>query len=182
MENDQLKSIWKGFDTPQKSETVLIEMFKERNHPVLKAIKKQAIFELVAFTLFLFCYYTMFDGLEKPLFINIILITAILVNMLHHFRGYQLQQKFRASNNLKDDLSSFTAKLKSYQLETLFSKIIWVGGLMVFFTHNIQFTSNKWWAFAAIVIVLVAQLFLLNRNWGKRITQIKMVIKQMEST
>ena len=179
MENDPLKSIWKGLYTPQKTETALIEMFKERNHPVLKAIKKQAIFELVAFTLFLFCYFSMFDGMKKPFFINIILIVAIAVNMLHHFRGYQLQQKFRASNSLKDDLNNFAAKLKSYQLETLFSKIIWAGGLMVFFTYNIQFTTNKWWAFAAIVLVLIAQLFLLNKNWAKREVQINNIIKEL---
>ena len=74
MEDDKLKSIWNSVPTAQKSNTELTEMLKERNHPVLKAIKKQALFELAAFSIFLFCYYSMFDGTEKPLLINFLLV------------------------------------------------------------------------------------------------------------
>lgn len=181
MENDNLQSIWKTIETPQKSNSELTTMFEERNHPVLKAIKKQALFELVGFTIFLFCYYSMFNGIQKPLFINMILIFAIAVNMFHHFRGFRLQQQFRANQNLKEDLKKFVTKLKSYQLETMLSKIVWIAGMIIFFTANIQFNEKKWWVAVAIAIVLMVQLVLLTRIWSKRIAKLKTIISDLES-
>lgn len=180
MENDKLKSIWNSVPTAQKSNTELTEMLKERNHPLLKAIKNQALFELVAFSIFLFCYYSMFDGTEKPLLINFLLVFAIAVNMFHHLKGYRLQQYFRASENIKDDLKSFAAKMKTYQLETIISKIVLVSGLATFFTYGIQFTEKKWLAIGIIVIIFTIQLILLNRIWMNRIRKIKATIGEFE--
>jgi len=180
MENDKLKSIWNSVPTVQKSNTELTEMLKERNHPVLKAIKKQALFELVAFSIFLFCYYSMLDGTEKPLLINLLLAFAIVVNMFHHLKGYRLQQHFRASENIKDDLKSFAAKLKTYQLETIINKIVFVAGMGVFFTNGIKFTANKWLAIGIILIIFTIQLVLLNRIWMNRIRKIKATIGEFE--
>ena len=181
MENDKLKAIWKTVNPPLKNKVELTAMFKEGNHPTLKTIKKQALFELLGFTLFLFCYYSMFDGEANPLFINVILIVAIAVNMLHHFRGYRLQQKFRTSQNLKEDLKSFVTRLKSYQLETLLSKIICATGLTLFFTNGIQMNQQKWWAVVAIVIFFLIQLALLTSIWAKRVGKIKTIIQELES-
>ena len=178
MESDNLKSIWKTVPTEQKSIVVLTQMLKESNHPVLKAIKKQVIFELVAFSFFLFCYYTMFDGAEKPLYINLILVLAIAVNMYHHLKGYQLQQYFRAGKNLNEDLKTFVARLQSYQVETIISKIVFIAGLATFFVYGIEFTEKKWWAIACILIVFIGQLIWLNSIWSKRINKIKLTIKE----
>lgn len=182
MEDDKLKSIWNSVPIAQKSNTELTEMLKERNHPVLKAIKKQALFELAIFSIFLFCYYSMFDGTEKPLLINFLLVFAIAINMFHHLKGYHLQQHFRASENIKDDLKSFAAKLKTYQFETIICKIIFIAGLATFFTYGIQFTEKKWLAIGVIVIIFIVQLILLNRIWQKRRTRIKHAIEEFENT
>lgn len=181
MENDPLKSIWKSVEAMQKSSTELTAMFKEGNHPALKAIKKQTLIESAGFAIFLFCYYTMFDGAAKPLLVNIILIAAIAVNMFHHYRGYRLQQMFRANQNLKEDLKKFANKIKSYQLETLLSKIVWAGGLMLFFTNGIQMNEKKWWAVAAILTVFLVQLILLNSIWTRRVGKIKKAVQELES-
>ena len=181
MENDPLKSIWKSVETTQKSPSELTAMFKEGNHPALKAIKKQALFELAGFTIFLFCYYSMFDGAAKPLFVNIILVVAIAVNMFHHYRGYRLQQVFRSRQNLKEDLKSFANKIKSFQIETILSKIIWLGGLLLFFTNGIQMNEKKWLAVIAILTIFLLQLILLNSVWAKRVVKIKTIIQELES-
>lgn len=181
MENDPLKSIWKSVETKQKSPNELTAMFKEGNHPALKAIKKQALFELAGFILFLFCYYTMFDGAAKPLLMNIILVAAIALNMFHHYRGYRLQQAFRSRQNLKEDLKNFAKKLKSFQMETILSKIIWLVGLMLFFTNGIQMNEKKWWAVIAILSIFLVQLILLNSIWAKRVGKIKTIIQELES-
>ena len=62
MENDDLKSLWKGIKTPEKDANQLSKMMKAKNHPVLKSIKRQAIFEFLAFlTLMKFFHLKMFS-------------------------------------------------------------------------------------------------------------------------
>lgn len=180
MENDKLKSIWKTIPAQHKSEIELAEMISERNHPILNAIKKQAFVELFAFTLFLFCYYTMFDGEKKPLLANIALVFAIAINMFYHFKGYRLQQLFRSSENVLEDLKRFAVKLKSYKLQTIIAKIIFIAGIGIFFTNGIQLTANKWGAIGLIVIIFIIQLILLNRVWVNRIRKIKATIVEFE--
>ena len=180
MENDKLKSIWKTIPAQHKSEIELAEMISERNHPILNAIKKQAFVELFAFTIFLFCYYTMFDGAKKPLLANISLVLAISINVFHHFKAYRLQQLFRSSENVLEDLKLFAAKLKSHQLETVIAKTIFIAGMCFFFTNGIEFTSKKWWTIGLIVIIFIIQLFLLNRIWMNRIRKIKTTIAEFE--
>lgn len=181
MENDDLKSLWKEIKTPEKDANQLSKMMKAKNHPVLKSIKRQAIVEFLAFAIFLFCYYTMFDGNKKPLLINLILVFAITFNMLNHLKIYRLQQHFRAIENIKDDLKSFAARLKTYQLEVIISKVILLIGLMLFFTNEIEFTEKKWYAIAVIAVVFILQLALINNIWRKRITRIKLTIEDFET-
>lgn len=182
MGNDDLKTLWKEVKTPEKDANQLSNMLKAKNHPVLKSIKRQAVFEFLAFAIFLFCYYIMFDGSQKPLLINLILIFAVAFNMLNHLKGYRLQQQFRASENIKADLKSFAAKLKNYQIEVIICKVILVIGLMLFFTNGIEFTEKKWFAMAAITILFILQLALINNIWQKRITRIKLTIQDFENT
>ena len=89
MGNDDLKTLWKEVKTPEKDANQLSNMLKAKNHPVLKSIKRQAVFEFLAFAIFLFCYYTMFDGNKKPLLINLILVFA---EEVCHYTDYQNNQ------------------------------------------------------------------------------------------
>lgn len=180
MENDDLKSLWKELKMPEKDQTELSTMLKEQNHPVLRSIKRQAIFEFLALAAFLFCYYTMFDGNKKPLLINLILVFAIAFNMLNHLKIYRLQQNFRAGSNLLNDVSSFAEKLKTSQIQTIMSKVILAIGLILFFTDGIELNEKKWYAIAVIVVIFMLQLLLLNKIWQKRVREIKLTIIELE--
>lgn len=182
MENDELKSLWKDLKTPKKDENELSTMLKEQNHPVLRSIRRQAIFEFLALAAFLFCYYTMFDGNKKPLLINLILVFAITFNMLNHLKIYRLQQNFRGGSNLLNDVSSFAKKLKTSQIQTIMSKVILTIGMILFFTDGIELNEKKWYAIAFIVVIFILQLLLLNKIWQKRIAQIKLNIQDFENT
>lgn len=180
MENDELKSLWKDLKTPEKDQNELSTMLKEQNHPVLRSIKRQAIFEFLALAAFLFCYYTMFDGNKKPLLINLILVFAITFNMLNHLKIYRLQQNFRGGSNLLNDVSSFAQKLKTSQIQTIMSKVILAIGMILFFTDGIELNEKKWYAIAFIVVIFILQLLLLKKIWKKRVREIKLTILELK--
>lgn len=182
MEKDKLSLLWQDIAPAQKSQEDLSNMFKKRSNPVLKSIRKQILIELLGFGAFLFCYYSMFDGADKPLLINIIITAAILAPILHHLKGYQLQKQFKSGYSLKEDLRAFIAKLKIFRIETLIARMLFISGMLLFFTYNIHFSANKWWALALILIVFAAQLIFLYKVWSSRIDKIKLVLNEFTTS
>ncbi|MDQ8005722.1 MAG: hypothetical protein REI64_13035 [Pedobacter sp.] len=181
MEIDNLKSAWQEIPTTQKGKDELNLMLKKNSHPILASIKKQLIIELLGFTALLFCYYSMFDGAEKPLFVNIIIAIAIFAPILHHLKGYQLQKQFRSSKNLREDLTDFAAKLKTFRIETLIARIIFFSGIMLFFTYNIEFSESKWLALVVILAIFSVQLFFSYKVWSGRINKLKSVLQEFSN-
>lgn len=182
MEKDKLSAIWQSISPIKKTTEDLSRMLKEHSNPILNSIKKQIIIELLGFTVFLFCYYSMFDGADKPLFLNIIITITILAPILHHLKGYQLQKQFRSGNNLKEDLTDFVTKLKIFRLETLLARVFFISGILLFFTYSIEFSANKWWALVVISIVFSVQLFFLYKAWSKRINKLELVLQEFKSS
>ncbi|WAC41092.1 hypothetical protein [Pedobacter sp. SL55] len=181
METDNLKSVWQDISTPQKNKEELNLMLKQNSHPVLTSIKKQITIELLGFTAFLFCYFTMFDGQTKPLATNLILITAILIQLIFGYKGFLMQSSFRSSTNLNNDLEGFATKLKSYRMEVILARAFFAIGVVAFFTYNINFSISKFWVLAAILIIFSVQLGLLYRIWSKRINRLQLILKEFKS-
>lgn len=182
MEKDKLSSLWQDIAPARKSKEDLSNMLKERSNPVLKSIGKQIIIELLGFTAFLFCYYSIFDGADKPLFINVIIIIAILAPILHHIKGYQLQKQFKSSNDLKADLTNFVEKMKLLRIATLIARIIFISGMMLFFTYNIDLSASKYLAVGLILMIFTAQLFFLYKVWSARINKLKVVLQEFNTS
>lgn len=182
MEIDNLKSVWQDISTPQKNKEELNLMLKQNSHPVLTSIKKQITIELLGFTAFLFCYFTMFDGKTKPIVINLAIMGAIVLQLFYGYKGYLMQSKFKSNTNLIDNLRSFTKQLKSYRLQVFLARTVFAIGFISFFTYNISFSELKWWTLAFVVIAFGVQLWLLYRIWSKRIGRLELALEEFESS
>lgn len=181
MEIDNLKSVWQEISTPQKNTEELNLMLKKNSHPILASIKKQIVIEALGFTAFLFCYFTMFNGADKPLVGNLIIVAAILLQLFYNYRGFLMQSNFRSSTNLTSDLQNFTVKLKTYRTEVLLARTFFAFGIIAFFTYNINFSESKWLALAVISIIFSVQLGFLYRIWSKRINRLTLVLEEFKS-
>ena len=181
MEIDNLKSIWQTISTPQKSREELNLLLKKNSYPILASIKKQIIIEALGFTTFLFCYFNIFDGADKPLAGNLIIVAAILLQLFYNYRGYLMQSNFRSSTNLSSDLKNFIGKLKTYKTEVLLARTFFAIGIIGFFTYNINFSESKWLALAVILIIFSVQLAFLYRIWSKRINRLELVLDEFKS-
>lgn len=181
MEIDNLKSVWQEISTPQKNKEELNLMLKKNSHPILASIKKQVAIESLGFTAFIFCYFTMFDGADKPLAVNLIIIVAIVLQLFYSYKGYLMQSSFRSSTNLNNDLESFATKLKSYRMEVMLARIIFAVALLIFFSYGINFSTNKFWALGFIIVIFSVQLGLFYRIWNKRINRLELVLEDFKS-
>jgi hypothetical protein len=176
MELDELKSEWNTVKPFSKTNEAILLMLQENRHPVLKAIRKQIIIELIGWSLFLVCYYTMFDGGNKPFFINIVLIFAVAFPMVHHLYGYHFNKYLIDGSNIKSSLEKYLNRMKAYASLSLISRVLFVSGLLLFFTYSIHFTASKYYLLTVIILVFLIQLFFLYRIWAKRLQELKNTI------
>jgi len=173
MEQDALKSAWQGIVNVPKSNTEVKSMMRESAHPVLKRIRKQLIIESAVFTVFLFVYYDFFDGDRKPLYANVLLVTAILFILLHNIMGYMLTRRRVKGNTIKQSLEDHLYKMKVHAVVSVVSRVLVAACFLLFFTSVITFNAGKYWILAVAILVFTIQIALLSRIWMKRIKQMK---------
>ncbi|WP_276484332.1 hypothetical protein [Paraflavitalea pollutisoli] len=173
MEDKDLKAAWQGTPPPPTNQENIRKMMIANNHPVQQAIRKQLIIETLAFTGLLAVYYNIFDGHEKPLFANILLVAALLVAILHNIIGYRFSRQQVRGNNLQQSLTAAITKWRNYAIGSIASRAVTATCLLVFFTTIIQLTPVKTWLLVGAIVVCAGQLLLLIRLWVRRISQLK---------
>lgn len=179
MEPDQLKSAWKDIAGKNKNREELKLMIRENRHPTLKGIRMQMIIEITAWTFFLFLYYNMFDGDRKPFYVNLLLVAAVLLLLVHSMMGYVSSKKLVKGNNLKESLLKYFTSIKVYAIVSVTSRVFTIICLLIFFIATIEFTANKYILLAGIAMIIPLQVFLLSRIWIKRIKKIKAAINEL---
>src|SRR5688572_29018849 len=90
MEFDTLKSAWQSGSEQIKSSGDLKNMMQVTNHPAVRRMRKQLAIEVLLFSVFLFVYYDFFDGEQKPLYANVVLVVGILVVIMNNVVHYSL--------------------------------------------------------------------------------------------
>src|SRR5689334_397479 len=110
---DPLKTAWQnaGANTT-KSTADIKEMLRGNKHPVLKKIRTQMIVELIGFCLFGIVYYDFFDGDQKPLYANVILVVSLLLVIFHNLIGYLNTARSVKGDNLCVSLEKYERGLK----------------------------------------------------------------------
>jgi len=181
MEQDPLKSAWRGINPKAKSNTELQRMLKEGTHPLLKGIRKQMIIETAAYIAFLCIYYNAFDGDRKPLTMNILLVAAMLLAIGHNIINYQFTKRRIQGENLQQSLNDQLSQMKIHATVSIASRVLMAACLLAFFTAVINFNTSKYWLLAGVIAVFIIQMALLSRIWLGRIRQMKDTIGSLFS-
>ena len=168
MELTDLKNTWGIVKTPVKSAEDIQLMLLQNKHPVLKKIRRQLTVEIIGWSIFLLCYYTMFDGHYKPVWINIALIVSVLLSLIHNFMGFRLAKYPLNGATIKQSLKNYLHKVKIYAAISIICRALFIVGLLVFFTYDLSFNSKKYISLALIILIFLIQLFMLYRLWATR--------------
>ncbi len=176
MENDALKSAWQHTGIPRKSTADLESAMKESNHPVLKDIRRQLMFETVGFTLFLLVYYDFFDGDRKPLYANLALVGAMLLVIGHNIAGYLLTTRGMKDSNIRRSLEERLSHIKNYAIASVAARVLVMTCVCIFFTSVVALDTRRYLLLAVAALIFAAQIPLLWRIWWRRIKRLEKVI------
>lgn len=170
---DQLKSAWQAMPGGNKKQAELRNMLQEGHHPVLKDLRRQILIESIFFSVFLACYYTMFDGDRKPFFVNALLVGGLLLIIGHGLLGYFHAKQSVAADNLRQALLLRVQQLKSFAVVSVSFRLLGVLGILLFFTYTIQFTMEKQVILMGLFVFMLIQFVLLVRLWLRRIARLR---------
>ena len=171
MHTDPLKAAWNAI--PEEHTTNI-----SIKNPVLNDIRRQLTIESIAYSIFLLIYYTGFDGNNKSLMMNAILVISVSLLLLHNISGYIITKNNIPANNLKQSLSTYLQKIKRFALLAIASRAIAFSGIMLFFMSNISWSTTKYLSLAAIICILGIQIFSLRKIWIARINKISRVLAE----
>jgi len=178
MELTELKSAWQNVNSSVKSETELQKMTKIANHPSLKKIRTKLIAELIGLTLFPLVYYDWFDGDQKSLYVNLLLVISLMLYILNDVIGYISIVKPIAANNLKISIQNYLARIKRLSIFSLIISFLYGFSLIAFFTSAIDFTSEKQLVLVGIIFFLLSMIYFSFRLWTKWIKSLSKQIKE----
>lgn len=164
-----MEDLFAAWHSVNKTSSIHAGLLHERQHPVLKQIRKQMIIELVGFILFLTAYYDFFDGARKPLYANILLVSAMLTVIAVNIIGYVFTKQGVPGENVRELLERHLAKLQTYAVVAVLARALMMLSVVVFFKGS-----------AIVVILFIGMLVLLVRLWVKRIRRIKAVYNAFE--
>ena len=181
MELDKLKSTWDQSSTGKKNQNELLIMTKVKNHPTIKKMKLKFLIEAILLIVFIAVYYDGFDGETKPLWANVLLIGATSLYIFVRFVGWLVLRNPINGDNLKQSLSNFQSKLKQITIAIVLTSFLFGCAVISFFSSSIDFTKEKYTAFAFMLFSLILLVYLSSRNWNKRISKIKTNLKEFES-
>lgn len=174
---DPLKEAWKGAGNSTKTTEDLREMLRRNRHPVLKSIKLQMIIEIIGFTVFGLVFYDFFDGHEKPLYAIIILVASLLLVIFHNLIGYFNAKRSVRGENLRVSLEKYEEELKTFAFISVLSRVIYTAGLTIYFVwpHYMNL-----WPMLLLLALVVAQVIIVARMWGKRIRAINTTVGSLK--
>lgn len=179
MEFNELKTAWNEVEIPAKTTEEIKLMLQENRHPVLKGIRKQVIMELIGWSVFLVCYYTMFDGGHKPLWVNALLVLSVLFPLIHNLMSYGFAKYLIKGNTIRESVSNYLSNVKMYAGVSVISRLVFASGLLLFLTYGIQFNEAKYISLGAIILLFLVQLGLLVNLWIKRLNKLNAIVTDL---
>ncbi|MDW7693366.1 hypothetical protein R9C00_01305 [Flammeovirgaceae bacterium SG7u.111] len=170
---EDFKSVYENAGEKNISKDFIKKMTKTGNHPVLKRLRLQLIFETVVWAAVLIVFYDIFDGHLKVLAWNVAVVVAILLLLVHNLLGYKIIQYPIQGESLKASLNNYLAKIKTYAWVSIGTRVIAVATLMLFLTSTSNWTEKGFGVPLGMLSVFALQVYLLGKVWKTRIEKIK---------
>ena len=181
MDNDSLKSAWQRVATEDKTNPELKTIIRERSHSLVKRIRRQLIIETIGASAFLVVYYDFFDGNQKPLYANILLVVALLLMIVHNAVGLMQIRLQVKGENIEELLNDRLYKMRVYAIASGILRLLVACSFLVFFVSVIKFTQVKYWILISVILIFLIQMFVFVKIWNERIRRMKEVIENLRA-
>ncbi|MBO9612831.1 MAG: hypothetical protein J7619_09065 [Dyadobacter sp.] len=173
MNIDDLKSGWQNTGHGPFSEKELAMMTRVRNHPSLRKLRIKLMTEIVALTALLFLFYDGFDGAQKPLAVNILLIASIVLYIVNNALSYFHIQNPLVSGNIREAVARQARSLKMLAVLSLSSSVVYAAALLFFLTYQTAFDQRKYIILSALIVTFLLLFYYSWISWQRKIAHFR---------
>lgn len=175
MDFENIKATWERAGTGKKSRDQLSDMISGT-----KKIRRRLMIEAAMILVFMAVYYDGFDGADKPLWANALLLAAAIAYVLTRYAGWRTLGNPVKEKDLKKSLSRFQRSLKQILVSSLTTSFLFGSAIILFFTSSVDLTRKKYFILAGMLLWLVAVLYLSHRKWRERIKGITVTLMEFD--
>ncbi|MEM9300253.1 MAG: hypothetical protein AAGA64_17980 [Bacteroidota bacterium] len=180
MDLDTIKTTWKSTGEGLLDKKQLSVMATKSEHRYINRIRRRLTVEGVFMLVFILLYYQAFDGNEKPLLVNIVLVVTSIGFVLTRYLGWVIFRNIKVNSSLKSTMLNFRAKLKRIALSTQISAFLFGLSLLLFFIIDLHFSPFKFIILCGMVITLGFLTYFSARVWRERLKAIKQTLTELE--
>ena len=175
-----MKSYWQKLPAESgTSAAALKQMIKEKRHPVLNSIRMHLVMEIVGWLIFLIVFYDFFEGHQRPLYLNVMIVSSGIFIVTHNLMGYSMARNLETDTDLTQALTNYLTKTKTYSVVSVISRAFSTSTLLLFLTDPIQFTREKYMMLAGLLLLFAVQMGLLIRLWIRRIKRLEASVYEL---
>jgi len=171
-----LKSGYQKAGGEEWSKETLREMMLKMPAAV-RRIKLQLILESALWGIFLMVYYDFFDGHEKPLVWNAILVASVILLLTHNLLGYEITKNPLSGGDIRSSLEKYLNRIRKYSAVSIASRLLAIASIFAFFLSTAD--GSQGFIIAALGAIVVFQAFALHRVWRTRIESVKRVYQDL---
>lgn len=182
MEIDDLKSDWKNAGKNVIEEDGLKRMTSINHHPTLKKIRRELLINTLILVGFLAVYYDAFDGQNKPIWLNMLLVTSACLYTINNFIGYLMIKNPVKAGNILVSIRKQVLLLRRLSITTLLSSVLYSITFIAFFSITIEFSPAKYIILAVMVIIFVVTRYFSYKRWIDQINHFGQVLTDFKES
>lgn len=180
MELNELKDQWQQSGQRAVSSSELYAMTKIKHHPSLKRIRIKLLIESLALLGFLAVYYDVFNGSEKPLWVNVLLVASAVAYVLNDIAGFFATQRLVVGETLRQSVEHFRAILRRLSLFSLSFSLFFGTSAILFLSSGVSFTFEKYLLLTGLIAGFLALSYVSYRNWMRRIRRLETITAEFQ--
>lgn len=178
MDINDLKSEWQNAGNSSVDVEKLKLMTKVNQHPALKKLRTELLFDALVLTAFLILYYDGFDGDKKPILVNVFLIASILIYIGNNVFGYILIKNPVKAENILTSVERHFVVLKRLSITTVIASVLYAITFTLFFTISLPATPKKYIAIAVMIIIFGAVRYAYYKRWQEKIDHFRQLLSE----
>ena len=180
MNFDDQKELWQNVDADADWSKANLQSYW--SHPNLRALRRQLLFETVCWTLFLFFYYTAFDGHLRSNGWNIALAVGLLALIAHGIAGYRLAGMPVGAAPLRIALEGQIDTFKRFRWVSIFLR---TSGLLIFLGFMLSHIPGLWeaprlWFFGTFFIWILVAAAINYGIWQRHFRKLEDTLAELE--
>ena len=181
MDFNEQKEQWQAAGATDASSWSATNLNQNWDHPRLRALKRQLVFETTCWLLFLTLFYTGLDGHLRPIGWNIALAIGLVLLIAHGILGYRLAGRAVGAAPLRQALTDQLQALRRYSWLSMTLRTVTLLIFFGFLVSNIPdlLETPRLWLAGTIISWTGIALFINYRIWRKHFRELEATLGEL---